>query len=68
MTMTILSSCSTYNYQTKNQLKVMSKFEKKKYGKYVSARRRGDINHPAVKKSTRKDQIQKIRSQRTTIN
>lgn len=46
----------------------MRKFQKKKHGKYVSARKRGHINHPAVTKGTRKNQIQKIRAQRTTIN
>lgn len=68
MTMTILSSCSTYTYQTKKQSVTMRKFQKKKHGKYVSARKRGHINHPAVTKGTRKNQIQKIRAQRTTIN
>ena len=68
LTMTIMSSCSTYNYQSKNQSKVMSKFQKKKHGKYVSARKRGHVNHPAVRKSTRRELIQKINAQRTTIN
>lgn len=64
----LLSSCSSYTYNSDHQAKVIHNFGKKKHGVFIPTRKIGSLNHPAVTKSSRKNQIQKIKSQRTSIN
>lgn len=74
----VVTSCFTpqsglTTYQTKN----VTKFSKKKNyrpnkgkngPKYVSPNKRGEINHPAVTKETRKNRKSEIRRQRSAGN
>jgi protein-arginine kinase activator protein McsA len=59
-----MSSCITTTYQTKHQINVIRKFNRKKHGKFVPVRKMGDINDRTVIKETRKNLRQEIRRQR----
>lgn len=49
-----ITSCQTQMYNTKHQRKTMQNFAKKRSDNHVGGKKRGDFNHPAVTKDTRK--------------
>jgi hypothetical protein len=54
----IITSCqTTSHYQTRYQARILRNFDKPKHGKYTPERKRGDINHPAVRVETKKTLI-----------
>lgn len=71
--MSMTSCISSYNYGSDYQARNLHKFSKNKHyrtsiggPRYVPARKRGDINHPAVTVQTQKRLKRYIKRQRYT--
>ena len=71
---TMFASCASPQGMSSYQAKNISKFLKKKRyrtmagPRYIRAKKRGSVMHPAVSKETRKEQIRRIRAQRYTVS
>lgn len=52
---TLIMSCASVEYNSKYQARNISRFSKAKHkGTFITSNKRGDHNHPAVTKETRK--------------